>query len=218
MRPAPFFPRNNPLIMLTFRWRAHLGTAALWGALLLVACTAPDATPNRPSATQRDTLSGTFDLVVVGQFFDARASDIALRTNPSLGHEWTPLGPPSHRTNGGQILVWTDLSLRRYLGHDIRQNHLMLRMQAAPDREAELRAVYAVPHTREATDLAPRLRHLVRHHPQWVRRHSFASYVRPRPLALLPDTTFVTPVEAPVRHRKPGVLEVEWLELLYRSG
>lgn len=51
-----------------------------------------------------------------------------------------------------------------------------------------------------------------------VRRHSVALHVRPRPVQLSADTPFIEHLEAPIRHRKPGVMEVEWLEILFQQG
>ena len=62
------------------------------------------------------------------------------------------------------------------------------------------------------------LARLVATEPAVVRRHSLAVYERPRPARLRPGTPFIDHVEAPVRHRKPGVTEVEWLELLFQPS
>lgn len=194
-----------------------IGVVAVWGCLVIGA--GPAAGSTAGLALERDTLDGAFDLVVVGEAVGGPAVQVALRTNPARGHTWTNLGRPARRSSDGTVAVWTDLSLPRYLGHDIRQNHMMLRIETGdnPSPDAAMRAVYAVPHSAETTDFVARLRALIRTDPLAVRQHSYAALVRPRPLALAPDMTVLTPIEAPVRHRKPGVLEVEWLELLYQN-
>lgn len=160
----------------------------------------------------------TFDLVLTGDHLRAEAHRVALKTNPTAGATWTVL-EDARCTRTNQLLVLPDLSVARYLGQDIRENHLTLRITTQSSTEearGALRAVYAVPST-EPMDAAAcaRLARLVRTTPQAIRRHSLANYERPRPAPLRTDTPFLDHVEAPVRHRKPGVVEVEWLNILF---
>jgi hypothetical protein len=115
------------------------------------------------------------------------------------------------------VHVVPDHSTARYLGQDIRENYIALKITTTQDDpEGTLRAAYAVP-TAERYDDATckRLAALIAKQPGAVRRHSLASHVRPRPAALS-GASFVEHLEAPIRHRKPGVMEVEWLEILFR--
>jgi hypothetical protein len=201
-----------------------LSFAAAWIAALLLVGTAP-AGPRGPSAEADPTVpqadSGRFDLVVIGDGPGLRRAGVELRENPSAGGAWRAVRTRPVSLDGeppGAALVVARLRTSRYLGQDIRQNHLMLRLSVPDGAGAQVRAVYAVPHTGTAADsLARRLVAAAERRPVQVRRRSLASLVRPRPARLAPGDTLTTPVEAPVRHRRPGVLEVRWLEILYRS-
>lgn len=159
----------------------------------------------------------TFDLVLVGNHLRADAHRVALKTNPTAGAAWTPLDDATC-TGTDQLMVLPDLSVARYLGQDLRENHLTLRVtpQRSPNADpAALRAVYALPSVASLDRTAcRRLAQQARTAPQTIRRHSLAIYERPRPAVLRPDRPFLGHVEAPVRHRKPGVMEVEWLNIL----
>jgi hypothetical protein len=171
-----------------------------------------------PVGAQSGPAVETFDLVLVGDHLRAEAHRVALKTNPTTGASWTVLEETRcPRTN--QLLVLSDLSATRYLGQDIRENHLTLRIttpSSTEDARGALRAVYAVPST-EPIDTAAcaQLARLARTTPQALRRHSLAIYERPRPASLRAGTPFLDHVEAAVRHRKPGVVEVEWLNVLF---
>ena len=171
-----------------------------------------------PVGAQPGPAVETFDLVLVGDHLRAEAHRVALKTNPTTGASWTVLEETRcPRTN--QLLVLSDLSATRYLGQDIRENHLTLRIttpSSTEDARGALRAVYAVPST-EPIDTAAcaQLARLARTTPQALRRHSLAIYERPRPASLRAGTPFLDHVEAAVRHRKPGVVEVEWLNVLF---
>ena len=171
-----------------------------------------------PVGAQSGPAVETFDLVLVGDHLRAEAHRVALKTNPTTGASWTVLEETRcPRTN--QLLVLSDLSATRYLGQDIRENHLTLRIttpSSTEDARGALRAVYVVPST-EPIDTAAcaQLARLARTTPQALRRHSLAIYERPRPASLRAGTPFLDHVEASVRHRKPGVVEVEWLNVLF---
>ena len=159
----------------------------------------------------------TFDLVLVGDSLTPSAHRVSLKTNPTAGARWTSLGD-ARCTGTERLMVLPDLSTERYVGQDLRENYIALKMTTEMEGGL-LRAAYAVPSAdRMDADACTRLARLVREQPMTVRRHSLAVYERPRPVRLRPGTPFIDHVEAPVRHRKPGVMEVEWLEILFRSG
>lgn len=170
-----------------------------------------------PTATAQPTSSvDTFDLVLVGDSLTASAHDIALKSNPVEGEQWETRDA-LQCDDPGRLLLLTDLPASRYLGQDIRENHLSLRVTSETSG-ASLRAAYAVPSTSDGEDTTcARLAELVETRPQTVRHHSLAVYERPRPAQLSPSTPFINHVEAPIRHRKPGVMEVEWLEIIFRN-
>ena len=171
-----------------------------------------------PAGAQPGPPIENFDLVLVGDHLRADVHRVALKTNPTYGTAWSSVDG-ARCTDTTQLMVIPDLSASRYLGQDIRENHLTLRIttpSSTEDARGALRAVYAVPST-EPIDTAAcaQLARLARTTPQALRRHSLAIYERPRPASLRAGTPFLDHVEAPVRHRKPGVVEVEWLNVLF---
>jgi len=186
-----------------------------WGLPALAQPTVPTEEQKRsPGPAPADT----FDLVLVGDRLSADAHQAALAPNPGQPRTWTPLDGAQCRGTP-HLLVVPGLPTARYLGQDIRENYLALRITTQDRADGGLRAAYAVPHVGPFDAAAcRRLLRLVRTEPQMVRRHSWAAYERPRPAPLRPGTPFLDHVEAPVRHRKPGVVEVEWLNVLFSNG
>lgn len=158
----------------------------------------------------------TFDLVLVGEALTAADHRVEMKTNPAEGGRWTVLDE-SRCGDTGRLLVLPGRLVARYVGQDIRENYLALKVTAETGGST-LRAAYAVPSLDDFGAAAcARLARLVETRPMTVRRHSLAAYERPRPVRLRPGTPFIDHVEAPVRHRKPGRREVEWLEILFRQ-
>lgn len=165
----------------------------------------------------------TFDLVLVGSNLDADAHRISLKTNPGQGETWTPVlsSDRSPRcTSSEGLLVVPDLPAKQYVGQDIRENHLSLKIATEdPATEGSIRAVYALPSVEDLNDDAcTRLARLIETDPSTVRTHSLAAYVRPRPAPLDAEVPFIDNIELPVRHHKPGVMEVEWLKILFSEN
>lgn len=170
-----------------------------------------------PAGAQPGPPVENFDLVLVGDHLRADVHRVALKTNPTYGTAWSSVDG-ARCTDTTQLMVIPDLSASRYLGQDIRENHLTLRITTRSSSTADggaLRAVYAMP-SGPSYDPATctRLVHRARTAPQQIRRYSLAAYERPRPASLRTDAPFLDHVEAPVRHRKPGVVETEWLNIL----
>lgn len=157
----------------------------------------------------------SFDLVIVGDSLEGADARVSLKTNPAEGHQWTALATEKC-TGEDHLRVYPTLSVRQYVGQDIRENYLAMKV-VVDGPGGRLRAAYAVPSVDSLTAAAcQQLRSLAENAPMVVRRHSLAVYERPRPAPLRPDTPFIDHVEVPVRHRKPGVMEVEWLNILFR--
>jgi len=170
-----------------------------------------------PAAAQSGPPIDQFALVLIGDRVSPDAHRVALKTNPTRGNSWTALDEVRCRRTDG-VLVFPGRSTARYYGQDRRENHLILRVTSTSNAsQGRLRAVYALPPADEWTEAAcTQLIRLVQSEPQTVRRHSLAVYERPRPAILTSDQPFVDHVEAPIRHRKPGVMEVEWLNILFQ--
>lgn len=175
----------------------------LWGA---------DGAVAQPTAP-----ADTFDLVLVGDHLRAETHRVALKTNPTAGSVWIPLDD-ARCAGTSQLMVLSFLSAARYLGQDIRENHLTLRIttQSSSETRGALRAVYAMPSVKTLDRAAcAQIARRAQAAPDTIRHHSLATYERPRPIPLQPGSPFLDHVELPVRHRKPGVLEVEWLNILF---
>lgn len=174
-------------------------------------------------SAQPETPVATFDLVLVGNDLDPDAHRISLKTNPGQGETWTPVVSSDRSprcTTSESLLVVPDLPAKQYVGQDIRENHLSLKIETVdPATEGAIRAVYALPSVEDLNDDAcTRLARLIERAPDTVRHHSLATYVRPRPAPLEAEAPFIDHVELPVRHRKPGVMEVEWLKILFSEN
>lgn len=159
----------------------------------------------------------TFDLVLVGDLLSASTHRVALKTNPTAGETWEGLNEVRCEETA-RLLVFPAQSTDRYLGQDIRENYMALKVTAEASG-GTLRAAYAVPSTDElGAKACARLVRLAETKPLTLRRHSLAVYERPRPVRLQPERSFIDHIEAPIRQRKPGVMEVEWLQILFRQG
>lgn len=192
--------------------RALFRTTLGLGLLMLMAA--------GPTAAQSSPPVDRFDLVLVGNNLDASPHQVSLKTNPWRSDEWTSVSPSegvSDCASQPNLRVRSDLSTAQYLGQDIRENYIALRITTTEDgTEGTLRAAYALPSTDTWTEAAcERLATLIETNPSTVRHHSVAVHTRPRPVSLSADAPFIEHLEAPIRHRKPGVMEVEWLEILF---
>ena len=169
-----------------------------------------------PVAAQSNTSVDQFDLILVGDQLSPAVHQVELRTNPTQGGSWTSPGETRCAEVGG-VLVIPDRASARYYGQDRRENHLSLRITTTGNvSQGRLRAAYAVPHDDWTNANCTQLARLVRSDPQTVRRYSLATYERPRPARLTSEEPFIDHIEAPIRHRRPGVMEVEWLNILFR--
>lgn len=172
------------------------------------------------SAAQPTSPVEAFDLVLYGSGLDPSTEEIALKTNPWRSDAWTPVAPANDSAPcaaSAALHVVPGLSTSRYLGQDIRENNAALKILASPEEsDGQLRAAYALP-AADSFDAAAceRLATLIETDPSTVREYSLAAHVRPRPAQLSADAPFIEHLEAPIRHRKPGVMEVEWLEILF---
>ena len=167
-----------------------------------------------PVAAQSNPSFDRFDLILVGDQLSPAVQQVELRTNPTQGGSWTSPGETRCAEVGG-VLVIPDCASARYYGQDRRENHLSLRITTTENAsQRRLRAVYAVPHNDWTNATCTQLARLVRSDPQTVRRYSLATYERPRPARLTSEEPFIDHIEAPIRHRRPGVMEVEWLNIL----
>lgn len=156
-----------------------------------------------------------FDLIVYGKHLDAATLTVELKSNPLFGSSWEPADGQT-RAPGSQLLVIKNLSRKRYLGQDIRENYLALRLSAKGTETVEISAIYVLP-SGDTNKKIPveELQEVIEERPRDIRAISLAGHVRPRPYFLDPGASWTEHVEAPVRQHKPGVREVQWLDILF---
>lgn len=193
--------------------RNILSACLALGLLTLLAAPPATAQPTPPVES--------FDLVLYGANLAPQNHHVELKSNPWRGDAWIDVGdgsqPPCPKQSN--LRVFPELSAQEYLGQDIRENYVALKITAKRAKtEGTLRAVYALPSAHSLDAEACRsLADLITSSPSAVRRHSIALHTRPRPASLSTETPFIEHLEAPIRHRKPGVMEVKWLEILFSS-
>ena len=210
--------------------------------LILLSINLPVRGMNHPGASiaqwypaQVEQSPEHFDLIILGDHLSEDDLRFGLKTNPGYGEQWEELGEErSEVSQGCRFLKYSDLSLAKYFGHDIRENYLPLRIdrpgvdtggKVAPrtvDDGAEkdkvrVRAVYVVAAGGKASGWSwDQWQERILHDPGRVKSLSLASHVRPRPQSMHPGQSWTVHVEAPVRHLPPGVQEVKWLDILFR--
>lgn len=154
-----------------------------------------------------------FDLVLFGKNLNHSKLNVWLRTNPWLSDQWVRSGTAYLRTiSGYDLLAYRDLPVDRYLGQDIRENYLLIKIKPRQGN-ASLSAIYVLPHSKNFD--AKKIFTLIKENPVELQQHSLADYIRPRPYHLQANQTLTEHVEAPVRNLKPGVQEVRWLDILF---
>lgn len=159
----------------------------------------------------------TFDLVLYGDELRGVGEHVRLKSNPWRRDAWIAVGRQRHVAcaEHPSVAVLPNLPTPEYLGQDVRENYVALKI-VPMDGSPELRAAYALPSADTLKeDSCNRIVDLIASDPAVVRRHSLASHTRPRPVSLSGRRPFIEHLEAPIRHRKPGVMEVEWLEILF---
>lgn len=159
-----------------------------------------------------------FDLVIFGRNLVQAESEIWLKNNPWQGDTWVRLeeefavsvseDPDSEYS----MITVSGIPANRYIGGDLRERYLAVRIRTH-ERGAVLHAVYAVPHIRHPG--VESLFFQIRNQPMDVQALSLANHVWPRPHILEPGTVTTEHAEAPVRHLKPGIQEVKWLDVLF---
>jgi hypothetical protein len=88
-----------------------------------------------------------FDLILVGSDLDPTTHRVALKTNPKQGGAWPPVAPSARAvrcTAQPGLRVIPNLLGARFLGQDIRENYIALRITTTrAAATGTLRAAYA---------------------------------------------------------------------------
>lgn len=193
--------------------------------ILIAAASTPHAQPACEGSPGED---GSFDLVLFGTGLEIQSLDLYLKVNPWLdeGGTWQSITTePGGRAlqadrRGYRARILTGLPCGRFIGQDIRENYLELRVEnGSNEKPIKLNAIYAFHHTGSSPEeMGKTVLEQVRSRPIDLERHSLARFIAPRPIVIRPGTAFVEKIELPVRGNKPGVREVEWLEILFGSS
>ena len=160
-----------------------------------------------------------FDLVVYGENLDPDDVLVLLRSNFDYGNKWSKLPWASFETDAQDLFVMRHLATEKFIGNDIRENFMRIFIRNYQRDPAQIKGVYAFPHTSKPTErYGEILKRLIEQKPMEAKAHSLADYVRPTPNVLESDEFDVLKIEAPVRYKKPAMLEIKWLEILYSYG
>jgi len=169
------------------------------------------------AGAQMTELPTQFDLVIFGSNLDAKSTQVWLRENPGADNNWQRLKfgkTVSVAKDSFTSIVFRNLSSKKFAGQDIRENYIAIKITGG--EQAKLQAVYALPNIDiPENELADNLHSIINNQPQQILSYSMASYARPRPISISGESEFVDHIEMPVRHLKPGIQEVKWLDVIF---
>lgn len=156
-----------------------------------------------------------FDLAVFGQDLHTSRVQVWLKENPGINNNWVKLdnGKMVPSTDDSfATIIYRGLSTDKFAGQDLRENYVAIKIKTKGRRTAQIRAAYALPDTGQQMD---KLHEAIQYHPIKIKKHSLGSLVFPRPQRVTNKKTFVEHIEMPVRHLKPGMQEVRWLDVIF---
>lgn len=160
-----------------------------------------------------------FDLVIFGSNLDANATEVWLKENPGTENNWQKLDfgrTISDAENGLTSILISNLSAEKFAGQDIRENYIAIKISSSTSNlDQEIRALYALPHAEYSPEDRQKIHAAIQSNPEQVRKHSLANLVFPRAQSLSDNKDFTEHIEMPVRHLKPGVQEVKWLDIIF---
>ena len=166
---------------------------------------------------QMPDLPKQFDLAVFGQDLHASNVQVWLKENPGINNNWVKLDNEKAVTSTDDSLttiIYQGLSTDKFAGQDLRENYLAIKIKKKGRQTAQIRAAYALPTIKQRTD---NLHKAIQSHPGKIKKHSIGSLVFPIPQRITNKKTFVEHIEMPVRHLKPGIQEVRWLDVIFSN-
>jgi len=158
-----------------------------------------------------------FDLVIFGSDLSLQETEVWLKENPGTADNWHKLesGLVAKTTNSKHTtLIYRGLETNKFAGQDIRENYISIKLRIDNQQNAQLRAAYALPHLENTDEITNKIHQAIQSHPAKMKEHSMATLVFPRPHSLS-QKAVIEHIEMPVRHLKPGVQEVRWLDILF---
>lgn len=207
--------------MIPNEWK-RCGSLALFALLATLGCQSVGSSQAaaRPDAA-RGQADQRFDLLVYGLDLNRGDHEVFLRTNLDFGHEWESIGRIAADGASGDrwgTAVFPGLSGERFLGQDVRENYVDVRIVTTGGADgAHLAALYAMPHAPRARGGTAQVTRLIEDDPTAVERRSFMSLVHPKPVALRAGAEYVGHVIGSVKHSGPGIKEVEQLKIEWRN-
>lgn len=173
------------------------------------------------TAQTPDEQPSQFDLVIFGNNLDAKSTTVQLRENPGNENQWQKLESGqtiSDGENNFTSILISNLSTEKFAGQDIRENYIAIKIRTeGSDGNQQIRAIYAVPHADYSTQDRQKMHAAIESDPGQIRKYSLANLVFPRVQTIPDGKEFTEHIEMPVRHLKPGVQEVKWLDIIFEN-
>jgi len=187
--------------------------------LLLMACssTVAQLSPSQSPVATGYNDTGSFYLLIYGEGLDEGQLQLSLKTNPSYGERWEPADERAVWDSCNDRMIMVGLFGRAlYMGQDIRENYIAMRIESEAKEDILISAVYALSPAVYATHGGlENMEELIEESPHELKELSLASHIRPRPYILKPGESWTEHIEAGVKHYKPGIREVEWLDIIF---
>jgi hypothetical protein len=175
------------------------------------------------SAAAQNTASETkqFNLVVFGNNLDAESTQVWLKENPGIDNNWIKLESGqkiSGSENTYSSIIYPGLSTEKFAGQDIRENYIAIKIRATDAQPQKIRAIYALPkNDGRPEEVKSKIHTAIKSHPNEIRKYSLASLLLPNPITIVNQEEVIEHVEMPVRHLKPGLQEVKWLDIIFQN-
>lgn len=171
------------------------------------------------SAQTPAELPAKFDLVIFGNNLDF-TTEVFLNENPGIEAKWHKLDSAhviSDEEDEFTSLLFSSLSTKKFAGQDIRENYIAVKISSVVDSIQHIQALYAFPHINYSSNKLQAIHTAIHTEPKRMRKFSLGTLIFPRPQLISGQNGFTEHVEMPVRHLKPGVQEVKWLDIIFRE-
>lgn len=160
-----------------------------------------------------------FDLVIFGNNLDSN-TEVLLNENPGTENNWQKLDSGhviSDEKSELTSLLISNIATKKFAGQDIRENYIAVKINPSAGNTQNIRALYVFPHEEYSSDNHQKIHTAIQSYPNQIRKYSMASLIFPRSQSLSANNGFTEHIEMPVRHLKPGVQEVKWLDIIFKE-
>lgn len=158
-----------------------------------------------------------FDLVIFGSNIDSN-TEVMLKENPGTENSWQKLDSGTLITDEESefsSFFFNNLSVEKFAGQDIRENYIAIKINPSAGSEQHIRGLYALPHVDHSPNTQQKIHATIRSYPEQIRKYSLGKLIFPRAQSVSGDNIFTEHIEMPVRHLKPGIQEVKWLDIIF---